>query len=127
MRVKLIILFIVAWAGVSSAVGQQPRKICPKSELVVPTVVMAVIGDSLTWGQGLQPWNKSSCRTKQWLEGKTGRPVEVNVYAHAGAVIDGDTADEWEKKYLDGKKEAGSEVNVSFPTILSQVDAAKRE
>jgi hypothetical protein len=89
---------------------------------------MAVIGDSVAWGQGLKSWNKFSCRTKHWLEAKTGRPVEAKIYAHAGAVIDREQADQWEKKHLEhGNIKPGHEVNVSFPTIISQVETAENE
>lgn len=95
-------------------------------------LVMAIFGDSIMWGQGLKERDKFWCRTRQWLELKTGREVKPYVYAHAGAVIE-------EKSLLSqplGKdsyefilkvREEGEEVNVSFPTIIEQVDTAAEE
>jgi hypothetical protein len=95
-------------------------------------LVMAIFGDSIMWGQGLKERDKFWCRTRQWLELKTKREVKYHVYAHAGAVIEEKSLlsqpsgkDSYELVLKFGKQ--GEEVNVSFPTITEQVDAAATE
>jgi hypothetical protein len=48
---------------------------------------MAVLGDSVMWGQGLREQEKYWKLTRDWLEQQLGRPVHVQVFAHSGAVI----------------------------------------
>jgi hypothetical protein len=95
-------------------------------------LVMAIFGDSIMWGQGLKERDKFWCRTKQWLELKTGREVKHHPYAHAGAVIEEESLlsqplgkDSYE--FVLKVTEEGKEVNVSFPTIIQQVDTAAKQ
>lgn len=53
-----------------------------------------VLGDSVMWGQGLRPENKSWHHLKIWLAQHTGRPVIEKSEAHSGAVIVAANADE---------------------------------
>lgn len=101
---------------------------------------MVLFGDSIMWGQGLKDRDKFWCRVQQWVELKTRRNVRVRQYAHAGAVIkhydpDGKELDErnlrggGEKKGPGGEGKdsspvIGREVNISFPTIVEQVEQA---
>jgi lysophospholipase L1-like esterase len=50
---------------------------------------MAVLGDSIAWGQGLADQHKYSELVRGWLARRTGRPVALDVYAHSGAVLTG--------------------------------------
>lgn len=95
-------------------------------------LVMAVFGDSIMWGQGLKERDKFWCRTKQWLEAKTGRLVHTKIYAHAGAVIDADSllSHGWGPQHLElllKLPDQGPEVNVGFPTIREQVRRASED
>ena len=90
-------------------------------------LVMAVFGDSIMWGQGLKERDKFWCRAKQWVELKTRRHVEVKVYAHAGAIIEEDSLAKEDHELVLSIPKQGGEVNVSFPTINQQVEAAALE
>ncbi len=48
---------------------------------------LAVIGDSVLWGQGLREKDKSSHDVQEWLAKRLHRPVYRTVYAHSGASI----------------------------------------
>ncbi len=52
---------------------------------------MVVLGDSVTWGQGLDNASKFSTLVQQWLETRLNREVQRVVLAHSGAVIVPDT------------------------------------
>lgn len=79
---------------------------------------MLVLGDSIMWGQGLKPEQKTWWRVKCWLQDKTGREVREKVEAHSGAVIAASSTDAFRFKSDDG------EVNLPFPTINEQLDHA---
>jgi lysophospholipase L1-like esterase len=74
-----------------------------------------VLGDSLMWGQGLRPENKSWHHVKIWLAQQTSRPVTERSEAHSGAVIEVANADET-------RAADNGEVNVSVPTLNRQLD-----
>jgi lysophospholipase L1-like esterase len=80
---------------------------------------MLVLGDSITWGQGLKKDHKAWYQVKLWLEKQTGRPVVERVEAHSGAVIDGGPTREI-------KIPNDAEVNLGFPSIYDEVDNALR-
>ncbi len=91
-----------------------------------------VIGDSLVWGQGLEEDQKFYRITKSWLrdeifEGR--RPVNLNVRAHSGSTIK--LSDVERNELSDPENEVAEryhpEINVSFPTIEKQVEAARRD
>ena len=48
---------------------------------------LIVLGDSISWGQGLKDEHKASYLVKSWLEQQTGREVRELIQAHSGAVI----------------------------------------
>src|SRR5207244_9106787 len=50
-------------------------------------VTVLVLGDSISWGQGLKDEHKASYLVKSWLEQQTGREVRQLIEAHSGAVI----------------------------------------
>jgi len=54
-----------------------------------PPVRIAVVGDSVAWGQGLADPHRFSSLVRQALATRTGRTVDVDVYAHSGAVLTG--------------------------------------
>lgn len=91
-----------------------------------------VVGDSLVWGQGLQEEDKFYFLTKNWLKEEVfsgNRQVNLKVKAHSGARI---SLHEYEREALknagkDGTKFYYPEINVSFPSIKTQVDIARRE
>ena len=91
-----------------------------KSERVVNILVL---GDSISWGQGLKDEHKAWFLVGKWLELNTGRIVRAQVEAHSGAVI-GELAE----------PVAGSGTNYSLdgelsraePTINQQIDNALR-
>lgn len=80
---------------------------------------MLVLGDSITWGQGLRKEHKAWYQVKVWLEKQTGRPVVERVEAHSGAVIEGGPG-------RDIKTPNDAEVNLGFPDINQEVDNALR-
>jgi hypothetical protein len=94
---------------------------------------MLVLGDSLIWGQGLKEEDKFYWLTKQWLQKEVfaqNRQVNLKLKAHSGSTL---TLHEEE---AEGFKKAGwqeetkfyhPEVNVSFPSIKTQIDLASRE
>lgn len=80
------------------------------------TFKMAVFGDSIMWGQGLQEPYKFHSLVEQYIrQNKSDIGVYKAVRAHSGAVIG--KGDEGLKDPLHG------EINTSCPTILQQVDA----
>ena len=83
---------------------------------------MLVLGDSISWGQGLKDEHKAWFLVKRWLEQNSGREVQATVKAHSGAVIGtGDVSDNARASYLlDG------ELSRAYPTINDQVDDALR-
>ena len=75
---------------------------------------MAVVGDSVAWGQGLAEHNKYHTRVQNTLIAKlNGRPVEKQVVAHSGAVIAPSAADA-KTAVLSG------EIPRSYPSITYQ-------
>lgn len=91
-----------------------------------------VVGDSLVWGQGLQEEDKFYFLTKNWLKEEVfggNRQVNLKVKAHSGARI---SLHDYEREALknagkDGTKFYYPEINVSFPSIRTQIDLARRE
>ena len=72
------------------------------------------LGDSVIWGQGLQPQEKLVTRVQDWI--KQFHPdfdVELTLLAHSGAIIGVNST--FNGPVLDG------EVPTKFPTILNQI------
>ena len=74
---------------------------------------VAVIGDSVAWGNGLIPRHKYSYLVAQWLHETLNRPISVDVYAHSGASIDGGTCPP--TQYAD--------LNSGCPTLMDQANS----
>jgi lysophospholipase L1-like esterase len=98
----------------------------------LPAFNMLVVGDSIIWGQGLEEKDKFYNLTAEWLRGDVfsgGREVDLKVKAHSGSNIKYHL-DEAEKNRRAGRDEAHlykPEVNVGFPSIWKQVEAAANE
>ena len=91
-----------------------------------------VVGDSLVSGQGLEEKNKFYYLVKNWLESevfKNGREVKVNLKAHSGARIrlEPFETEELKKAGISEEKPFHGEVNLSFPSVWSQISAARKE
>jgi len=80
---------------------------------------LLVLGDSISWGQGLKEEHKAWYLIKSWLHQMTGREVRENIEAHSGAVIgsESDSAG-GSSTQLDG------EISRAYPTINGQLDNA---
>ena len=92
---------------------------------------LLVVGDSLVWGQGLREEDKSYYLTKNWLEKDVfgGGEINLKIKAHSGARI---KLHEYEREALenagkDGTKFYYPEINISFPSIETQVELARQE
>jgi len=97
-----------------------PANATAKSERVVN---MLVLGDSISWGQGLKDEHKAWFLVKKWLEVNTGRVVRAQVEAHSGAVVGGALepgVDPRTDYTLDG------ELSRAEPTINEQIENALR-
>lgn len=79
---------------------------------------MLVLGDSILWGQGLRESQKSWYRVKCWLQGTTGRIVDVVVKAHSGAIVERSPGHTQSFSSPDG------EVNLPLPSINEELDEA---
>jgi hypothetical protein len=82
---------------------------------------MLVLGDSISWGQGLKDDHKAWHLVKTWLQQTTGRDVRERVEAHSGAVI-GST----ESTRISSTEMLNGEVNRALPSVNEQIDAALR-
>ena len=101
--------------------GQTPPTTAPVNS--ESAVNMLVLGDSISWGQGLKDEHKAWFLVKKWLELNSGRPVRTQVEAHSGAVIGtltGPGVDSRTNYTLDG------EISRAEPTINEQIDNALR-
>ncbi len=79
---------------------------------------MAVVGDSVMWGQGLKDANKFSTRLIPFLVGALGgRAIRPLDFAHSGAII-GSYADDRDKP--SDATTVGGEVPESYPSVLHQ-------
>src|SRR6266850_4895267 len=81
---------------------------------------LLVLGDSISWGQGLKDEHKAWYQVKTWLE-TSGRKVSERIEAHSGAVI-GAVGDSGADPIpaLDG------EVSRGVPSVNGQIDNALR-
>ncbi len=92
---------------------------------------LLVVGDSLIWGQGLREEDKFYNLTKNWLEkeifGGNGE-INLKIKAHSGARI---SLHDYERTALedagkDGTKFYYPEINLSFPSIKTQIELARK-
>jgi len=86
---------------------------------------LLVLGDSISWGQGLRDEHKASYLVKAWLEQQTGREVLQTIQAHSGAVI-GPIESTGDKAGLDAAFKLDGELSRAYPTINDQIDYAVR-
>src|SRR5215510_1026760 len=78
---------------------------------------MLVLGDSISWGQGLKTENKTWHHVKVWLQRSTGRMVVEKIEARSGAVIE-------RSSLINNLTSSNQEVNVGLPTLHDQIDNA---
>ncbi|PGY09073.1 IPT/TIG domain-containing protein [Bacillus sp. AFS031507] len=84
-------------------------------DLVLDTFHMLVLGDSISWGQGLGPHEKHYSLVSSAVKSRLGNIGSyTQVLAHSGAIIG--VEDTSSNSAWDG------EVPTSYPTILQQVD-----
>src|SRR5438105_3453790 len=78
---------------------------------------LLVLGDSITWGQGLKDEHKIWYLVKAWLEATGGRQVRERIEAHSGAVV-GSVGDSGGNSAspLDG------EINRALPSVNDQIE-----
>lgn len=83
---------------------------------------LIVLGDSVSWGQGLPSEEKFSSKVGQWLERRLHRKVNVFMFAHSGAVIGSDPTDATEAAYISDPLRAPvpGELPYSYPSITVQ-------
>ncbi len=110
----LLLLFATTAVGV---LGQCPS---PAETGLANHLNMLVLGDSILWGQGLREHQKSWYRVKCWLQGSTGRIVDVVVKAHSGAMV------ERSPGQTQVYNSANAEVNLPLPSVNEQLDEAVR-
>ena len=81
---------------------------------------LLVLGDSISWGQGLRDEHKAWYQVKTWLE-TSGRKVSERIEAHSGAVI-GSAGDSG----ADPTPPLDGEVSRGVPSVNGQIDNALR-
>ena len=113
----LIALAALVLFSTGSVFGQNPQSTAHDKSPARP-LNMLVLGDSITWGQGLKDEHKAWHRIKTWLQETTGRDVRERIEAHSGAVIGSDDGRLQSVPPLDG------EINRALPSVNNQVDAA---
>src|ERR1043166_2297062 len=80
---------------------------------------LLVLGDSISWGQGLKDEHKAWYLVKSWLQQNTGREVRERIEAHSGAVIG--TVNQSEPPAF---SDLNGELSRAYPTIHGQIDHA---
>src|SRR5438132_5093130 len=88
-------------------------------------VAVLVLGDSISWGQGLKDEHKASYLVKSWLEQQTGREVRQLIEAHSGAVI-GSAQSTEDQTARNAAANLDGELSRAYPTIHDQIDYALR-
>jgi len=86
-------------------------------------VAVLVLGDSISWGQGLKDEHKASYLVKSWLEQQTGREVRQLIEAHSGAVI-GSAQSTEDQTARNAAADLDGELSRAYPTINDQIDYA---
>ncbi len=80
---------------------------------------LLVLGDSISWGQGLKDEHKAWYLIKSWLRQTTGREVRETVEAHSGALIGSP-----EDSRGNSSTEVDGELSRAYPTVNGQLDIA---
>lgn len=116
---KRLLIALAAIILISSGAARAQNPQPTKTEKPAPRPLnMLVLGDSITWGQGLKDEHKAWHQTKRWLKEATGRDVRERIEAHSGALIGSAEEPRISHARLDG------EVNRGVPTINEQIDEA---
>jgi lysophospholipase L1-like esterase len=104
----------------SAARGQAPQLANnSKADKIERPLNLLVLGDSISWGQGLKDEHKAWHLIKSWLEQATGREVRETVEAHSGALIgSADDPNGESSRQLDG------ELSRAYPTVNGQINNA---
>jgi hypothetical protein len=106
------LLLLCSGARAQTTQSNPPRKIDRPLNLLV-------LGDSISWGQGLKDEHKAWYLVKSWLQQNTGREVLERIEAHSGAVIG--TPNQSEQASL---SDLNGELSRAYPTIHGQLDHA---
>ena len=110
-------LAAVIFISAASAGAQNPAATTEKSP--PRPLNMLVLGDSISWGQGLKDEHKAWHLTRNWLKETTGRDVHERIEAHSGAVIGSA-----EERRVSSNTLLDGEVNRAVPTVNEQIDEA---
>jgi lysophospholipase L1-like esterase len=116
-RRLFIALAAVIFISAASAGAQNPAATTEKSP--PRPLNMLVLGDSISWGQGLKDEHKAWHLTQTWLKETTGRDVRERIEAHSGAVIGSA-----EERRVSSNSLLDGEVNRAVPTVNEQIDEA---
>ena len=93
------------------------------SQTLKEPVNLLVLGDSISWGQGLRDEHKASYLVKIWLEQQTGREVRQTMQAHSGALM-GSGESSSDPAGRDRALQLDGELSRADPTINDQIDYA---
>src|ERR1043166_1533272 len=108
------LLLLCSGARAQTTQSNAPRKTDQPLNLLV-------LGDSVSWGQGLKDEHKAWYLVKRWLQQTSGREVYERIEAHSGAVIDSPEDDHDDQvMLLDG------ELSRAVPTVNEQITNALR-
>lgn len=91
-RIGVLVLFLAGPAAVSSAQS------CLLTDHYVPSletpfaagsqlITMVAFGTSVMWGNGLRPRDTFRSQVAFWISSQTGRPVQVETFAHSAALL----------------------------------------
>lgn len=89
------------------------ERVAPPAGKGARPFTMAVLGDSIMWGQGLADEEKFWFQTRRWLEHELGRPVTHHFMAHSGARIQ-------PYSWLDSKAPLYGEIPSPAPSVIKQ-------
>src|SRR5438874_6555811 len=106
------LLVLHSFARAQTTQSSTPRKIDRPLNLLV-------LGDSISWGQGLKDEHKAWYLVKSWLQQNTGREVRERIEAHSGAVIRTRNTSEAPASF-----DINRQLSRAYPTIHGQLDYA---
>ncbi len=118
LTLTVIIVFSTIVSGEDSSItlpledGETYHSILPISGETTNPYRLAVIGDSVAWGNGLNQEHKYYNLVAEWLRTNQGKPVEIIVYAHSGAVISG----------ASGECVKDANLNSGSPSLMKQAE-----
>jgi lysophospholipase L1-like esterase len=117
---RLILAAIAALLLISGTTFGQAPPATTNPKALRPLNLL-VLGDSISWGQGLRDNHKAWFLVKSWLRQSSGREVRETVEAHSGALIgtpEDFGVDPRADYMLDG------ELSRAYPTVNNQIDNA---